>query len=528
MPRAGLQPTRYRSAPRNGGSRLKRAEQPGPPRGLIALCVAVAVVAATPIIIAIVQALQGGFSAARASFTAGATRTLMLHSVEVAAVATPIAVVIGVTCAWFVERTRLPGRRIWAVLFVAPLTIPPFVTSYSWANLATWLQSYYGAVGIIAFIYFPIVYLLVAVALRGLDPALEETARSLGLSGTRTFFRVVLPQLRPALLGGALLVALDTLVEYDAFVALKFQAFSSNVYAQYQLGFSASGAAALSLTSIAVCLILVFGEARLRGHANYTRVSQGARRAIEPYQLEPRNDPGHARARRDRRDQRRDPRGHPERVVRAKQRRRGRKRAREPPVPAPGDTHLGRARCGGGDRRRGPCAPDCPRRGSLSTTGRDALRARHLPLLRTPRSRGGDRPRVRRQPLCPLPLRKLGPARPRRGGAVPPVRSRRAACDARPARALARGVRPLARRRSALELLAGHAAARTTGARRRRGARVRVHARRSPQRPGAPAALPATRWGPSSRPTARPSRSRRPHRSPPCSSCLPSARPTCS
>jgi len=264
---------------------LKRAEQPGPPRGLIALCVAVAVVVATPIIISIVQALQGGFSAARASFTAGATRTLMLHSVEVAAVATPIAVVIGVTCAWFVERTRLPGRRIWAVLFVAPLTIPPFVTSYSWANLATWLQSYYGAVGIIAFIYFPIVYLLVAVALRGLDPALEETARSLGLSGTRTFFRVVLPQLRPALLGGALLVALDTLVEYDAFVALKFQAFSSNVYAQYQLGFSASGAAALSLTSIVVCLILVFGEARLRGHANYTRVSQGARRAIEPYQL---------------------------------------------------------------------------------------------------------------------------------------------------------------------------------------------------------------------------------------------------
>ncbi len=185
----------------------------------------------------------------------------------------------------------MPGRRLWAVLLVAPLTIPPFVTSYAWANLGTSLQGFLGAAGVIAFTYYPIVFLLVAVALRGLDPALEETARSLGLSGTRTFFRVVLPQLRPALLGGMLLVVLDTLVEFDAFVGLKFQTFSSDVYAQYQLGFSASGAAALSLASIALCVVLLFGEARLRGNANYTRVSQGARRAAARYELGRAHDP---------------------------------------------------------------------------------------------------------------------------------------------------------------------------------------------------------------------------------------------
>ena len=58
--------------------------------------------------------------------------------------------------------------------------------------------------------------------------------------------------------------------------------FSFDVYAQYQLGFSASGAAALSFVSIALCVVLLFGEARLRGHANYTRVSQGARRLAAP------------------------------------------------------------------------------------------------------------------------------------------------------------------------------------------------------------------------------------------------------
>ena len=159
------------------------------------------------------------------------------------------------------------------------------MTSYSWASLGTYLQGFWGATGLIAFTYYPIVFLLVAVALRGLDPALEETARSLGLNGPKTFFRVILPQIRPALLGGALLVALDTMIEFDAFVGLRFQTFSSDVYAQYKLGFSASGAAALSFASIAVCLVLLFGEARLRGHANYTRVSQGARRVPTRYEL---------------------------------------------------------------------------------------------------------------------------------------------------------------------------------------------------------------------------------------------------
>jgi iron(III) transport system permease protein len=260
-------------------------ERLGLPQGLLAICLVVALLVTTPVLVTIVQAVEGGFSALSTALRAPSTGTLLLHSLEVALVATPVAAAIGVAAAWFIERTSLPGRRLWAVLLVVPLTIPPFVTSYAWATLGTSLQGFWGASALIAFTYYPIVFLLVLVALRGLDPALEETARSLGLSASRTFFRVVLPQIRPALLGGMLLVALDTFVEFDAFVGLRFQTFSSDVYAQYKLGFSASGAAALSLASIAVCLVLLFGEARLRGHANYTRVSHGVARAPERYEL---------------------------------------------------------------------------------------------------------------------------------------------------------------------------------------------------------------------------------------------------
>ncbi len=270
---------------RFGFGRNRRAKSDAPPRTLLAGCVVAALLVAAPVVITIVQAVQGGISTAGSSIGSASTLTLILHSLEVAAVSAPICGVLGVAAAWFVERTTLPGRRVWAVLFVAPLTIPPFVTSYAWAGLGNAFQGYVGAAGIIAFSYFPIVYLLVAVALRGLDPALEETSTSLGLSGWRTFVRVVLPQLRPALYGGMLLIVLDALVEFDAFVGLKFQTFSFDVYAQYQLGFSASGAAALSLASIVICIVLLIGEEALRGHANYTRVSQGARRVASRYSL---------------------------------------------------------------------------------------------------------------------------------------------------------------------------------------------------------------------------------------------------
>jgi iron(III) transport system permease protein len=257
----------------------------GAPPLLVVLSGLVALAVVLPVWVTIVQAFHGGWSSAADALRASSVPTLLVHTMLLALVATPAAGVIGVASAWFVERTRLPGRRVWALLMVAPLTIPLFVTSYAWATIGRPLQGFWGAAGIVAFSYFPIVFLLVAVSLRGLDSALEETARSLGLSARSTFFRVVLPQLRPAILGGMLLVALDALVEFDAFVALRFPTFSSDIYAQYRLGFGASGAAALSFFSIVLCLVLLFGESRLRGNANYTRVSQGARRATTRYEL---------------------------------------------------------------------------------------------------------------------------------------------------------------------------------------------------------------------------------------------------
>lgn len=49
---------------------------------------------------------------------------------------------LGVAAAWVVERTRVPGRRVWPMLLVAPLVVPLFVTSYAWATLSPSLTGF--------------------------------------------------------------------------------------------------------------------------------------------------------------------------------------------------------------------------------------------------------------------------------------------------------------------------------------------------------------------------------------------------
>ena len=116
------------------------------------------------------------------------------------------------------------------------------------------LQDFAGALLVVTCAYYPLVYLPVAAALRGLDPALEETARSLGESAWGCFLRVVLPQLRPALLGGVLLVALDTLTEFGAFALLRFRTFTTELYAQYRTGLAGPETSLLALVLVASAL----------------------------------------------------------------------------------------------------------------------------------------------------------------------------------------------------------------------------------------------------------------------------------
>ncbi len=210
---------------------------------------------------------------------------LLSNTVLLVVATVPICVIVGVLAAWLVERTRLPGAKVWAVLLAAPLAVPAFVNSYSWVTAIPSLGGLHGGVLIATLSYFPLVYIPAAATLRRLDPAVEESARALGVGPWAVFFRVVVPQLRLAIAGGALLVSLHLLAEYGAFVFIRFDTFTTAIFEQYQSTFNGAAATMLAGVLVLLCLTLLVIESVVRGSARYARIGSGTARRAVPAEL---------------------------------------------------------------------------------------------------------------------------------------------------------------------------------------------------------------------------------------------------
>jgi iron(III) transport system permease protein len=274
-----------RAAASPASLRWARQGRGRPPVALLLVSAVVALLVLAPVGFLLDQALSTGWDEVQRLLFRSFVGKLLVNTVSLVAVGTAACTVLGVAVAWLVERTDLPGRRAWAVLAALPITVPAFVTSYSWVSITPAVQGFWGAAGIVTLAYYPLVYLPVAAVLRGTDPALEESARSLGMGPWRTFFRVTLPQARIALLGGMLLVAVHMLSEFGAFAMLRFQTFTTAIYDQYKLSFDGAAASMLASVLVLLCLILLVTELAARGRGRYARVDSGAARPIPPARL---------------------------------------------------------------------------------------------------------------------------------------------------------------------------------------------------------------------------------------------------
>ena len=87
-----------------------------------------------------------------------------------------------------------------------------------------------------------------------------------------------MPQLRPALGAGGLLVALYTLSDFGAVSLLRFESLTQQIYVQYQASFSRHAAAVFSLLLGAISVGLLVMEARSHGKSKYYRSNSNTQR----------------------------------------------------------------------------------------------------------------------------------------------------------------------------------------------------------------------------------------------------------
>jgi iron(III) transport system permease protein len=245
---------------------------------------AVTVILLAPLVFLLIEARGAGIANIAHLIWRPLTGMLLWNTVRLTAVVTAACAVIGTLTAWCVERTDLPGRRLWAVLVVVPFAIPDFVVSFGWASLTTWMQGFRGAVVVMTLAVYPLVYLPVAASLRAADPGQEEVARSLGLGPVRTFVRVTLGQARGAILGGCVLVALVLLAEYGAFAILGYQTFTTEIFTEFN-SFDVPTACALSLVLVALSAVVLGGEVAARGRGRVARTGPLAQRVMVRHRL---------------------------------------------------------------------------------------------------------------------------------------------------------------------------------------------------------------------------------------------------
>ena len=226
-------------------------------------------------------------------------RTLLLVGAVTAA-----SIALAVPIAWLTVRTDLPLRNFWAVLTAIPLVIPSYVGALIvvvalgpkgmlqqlldgpfGVDRLPEIYGFPGAMLTLSFLTYPYVVLTVRAALRRMDPSLEESSRGLGRNSWSTFFQVILPQLRPAIAAGALLVALYTLSDFGAVSLLRYETFTWAIFVQYESALDRTLGAAMSLVLVALALGIVATEALSRGRSKYYTSGPGTPRPLASVQL---------------------------------------------------------------------------------------------------------------------------------------------------------------------------------------------------------------------------------------------------
>lgn len=212
-----------------------------------------------PLVLVVLDARSAGWSEIHAELFRERSAFLLRNTVVLSALVVVLAATLGVATAWCTERAQVPMRRVWTVLLVLPVAVPDFVIGYAWHTVVPAVNGLFAATVVMSLGTYPLVYLPVAAALRRADPAMEDTAHSLGMGRLGTFFRVTLPLIRTALLGGCVLVTLTVISEYGAFEILRYQTFTTEIFTQFQINSKAAGALSIPLVCLAVLVLTVDG-----------------------------------------------------------------------------------------------------------------------------------------------------------------------------------------------------------------------------------------------------------------------------
>ena len=214
----------------------------------------------------------------------------ILLSLRVAVLATAFTLVTGLGLARLFASRAVPLRRVWESLILLPLVFPPTITGYLLlvllgkrsplgallAQLGLSVVFTWAAAVIASFVVsLPLMFQNCKAALRGVDPQLENAARTLGLREGRVFLRVTLPLAAPGILSGTALSFARALGEFGATLMIagnipgRTQTIPLALYSAVESGRQAEANILLGVTvALSFAVVIVVSMYERRGPPN--------------------------------------------------------------------------------------------------------------------------------------------------------------------------------------------------------------------------------------------------------------------
>ena len=267
------------------------------PSALVALAVALAALAALPVVAVIAHGLAPGHGGVWSHLAATVLPGFVANTLTLVALVGSGVAFGGTVTAWLITHRRFPGDRFFEWALLLPLAMPAYVMAYAytdwlqyagpvqsalrdsfgWSHGDYWfpdIRSLPGAAAMFIAVLYPYVYLLARTAFFERPHSLTEAARTLGLDARRTFWRVDLPLARPAIAGGIALALMETLADYGTVAYFAVDTFTTGIYrAWFSLG-DRVAAAQLSAALLTFVIGAILLERWSRGAA---RVAGGTR-----------------------------------------------------------------------------------------------------------------------------------------------------------------------------------------------------------------------------------------------------------
>jgi molybdate transport system permease protein len=164
------------------------------------------------------------------SFELDALRLSLSIALRSVLVSLPFAILF----AWLLARGKWRGRFVLDAFVHLPLVLPPVVIGYlllvlfgARGPIGAWLDATFGvrlvftsngAALATAVMSFPLMVRAIRISLEGIDPGLEEAARTLGAAAWDRFFSITLPLMLPGILAGAVTAFAAGLGEFGAVI----------------------------------------------------------------------------------------------------------------------------------------------------------------------------------------------------------------------------------------------------------------------------------------------------------------------